>query len=142
MKTFMANEGNITRKWYVVDAEGKTLGRLATVVASVLRGKHKPTYTPHVDAGDYVIIINADKIKLTGNKWNDKFYYSHSGYNGGLSKIAAKDLMDKKPTAIVEKAIKGMVPRNRLGADVLRKLFVYAGPEHKHQAQQPESLEV
>ncbi|HLS99975.1 MAG TPA: 50S ribosomal protein L13 [Acholeplasma sp.] len=142
MKTFMANEATIERKWYIVDAEGKTLGRLATVVASVLRGKHKPTYTPHVDAGDYVIIINADKIKLTGNKWNDKMYYSHSGYNGGLSETAAKDLMAKKPTAIVEKAIKGMVPHNRLGAEVLRKLFVYAGSEHKHQAQKPESLEV
>ena len=142
MKTFMANESTITRKWYVVDAEGKTLGRLATVVASVLRGKHKPTYTPHVDSGDYVIVINADKIKLTGNKWNDKIYYKHSGYYSGLTETPAKELMAKMPTALVEKAVKGMIPHTSLGRDMFRKLFVYAGPEHKHQAQQPESLEV
>ena len=142
MKTFMANESTITRKWYVVDAEGKTLGRLATQVATVLRGKHKPSYTPHVDTGDYVIVINADKINLTGKKWSDKFYYKHSGYNGGLTKTSAKDQMAKLPTSLVEKAVKGMVPHTTLGADMLRKLFVYAGPEHKHQAQQPESLEV
>ncbi|WP_025725618.1 50S ribosomal protein L13 [Acholeplasma granularum] len=142
MKTFMANESTITRKWYVVDAEGKTLGRLATKVASVLKGKHKPTYTPHVDTGDYVIVINADKIKLTGNKWNDKIYYKHSGYNSGLTETPAKELMAKMPTALVEKAVKGMIPHTSLGRDMFRKLFVYAGPEHKHQAQQPESLEV
>ena len=142
MKTFMANESTITRKWYVVDAEGKTLGRLATQVASVLKGKHKPSYTPHVDTGDYVIVINADKIKLTGNKWNDKIYYKHSGYNSGLSETPAKEVMAKMPTALVEKAVKGMIPKTSLGRDMLRKLFVYAGPEHKHQAQQPESLEV
>lgn len=142
MKTFMANESTITRKWYVVDAEGKTLGRLATQVASVLKGKHKPSYTPHVDTGDYVIVINADKIKLTGNKWNDKKYYKHSGYNSGLTETPAKELMAKMPTALVEKAVKGMIPKTSLGRDMLRKLFVYAGPEHKHQAQQPESLEV
>ncbi|HHX75903.1 MAG TPA: 50S ribosomal protein L13 [Acholeplasmataceae bacterium] len=142
MKTFMANESTITRKWYVVDAEGKTLGRLATQVASVLKGKHKPSYTPHVDTGDYVIVINADKIKLTGNKWNDKIYYKHSGYNSGLTETPAKELMAKMPTALVEKAVKGMIPKTSLGRDMLRKLFVYAGPEHKHQAQQPESLEV
>jgi len=138
----MANESTITRKWYVVDAEGKTLGRLATQVASVLKGKHKPSYTPHVDTGDYVIVINADKIKLTGNKWNDKIYYKHSGYNSGLTETPAKELMAKMPTALVEKAVKGMIPKTSLGRDMLRKLFVYAGPEHKHQAQQPESLEV
>ncbi|NWH12062.1 50S ribosomal protein L13 [Acholeplasma laidlawii] len=142
MKTFMANESTIQRKWYVVDAEGKTLGRLATVVASVLKGKHKPTYTPHVDSGDYVIVINAEKIKLTGNKWNDKIYYKHSGYESGLTETPAKELVVKKPTDLVEKAVKGMIPHTSLGRDMFRKLFVYAGPEHKHQAQQPESLEV
>lgn len=138
----MANESTITRKWFVVDAEGKTLGRLATAVASVLKGKHKPTYTPHVDSGDYVIVINAEKIKLTGNKWNDKIYYKHSGYNSGLTETPAKVLLAKMPTALVEKAVKGMIPHTSLGRDMFRKLFVYAGPEHKHQAQQPESLEV
>ncbi len=142
MKTFMANAQTIERKWFVVDAENKTLGRLATVVASVLKGKHKPTYTPHVDSGDYVVIINAEKIKLTGRKWDQKLYYSHSGYNGGLSSTAAKDVMKKFPTRMVEKAVKGMLPHTKLGAQMARKLFVYAGPEHKHSAQQPESLEV
>ncbi|HEY8405899.1 MAG TPA: 50S ribosomal protein L13 [Acholeplasma sp.] len=142
MKTFMANESTITRKWYVVDAKGKTLGRLATKVATILRGKHKPSYTPHVDTGDYVIVINADKIHLTGKKWTDKFYYKHSGYNGGLTQTAARDLMAKQPTAIVEKAIVGMLPHNILGTDMARKLFVYAGEAHPHQAQKPESLEV
>ena len=142
MKTFMANVATIERKWYVVDAENKTLGRLATVVASVLKGKHKPTYTPHVDSGDYVVIINAEKINLTGKKWDQKMYYSHSGYSGGLSSTAAKDVMSKFPTRIVEKAVKGMLPHTKLGTQMARKLFVYAGPEHKHSAQQPESLEV
>lgn len=142
MKTFMANESTITRKWYVVDAEGQTLGRLATKVATVLRGKHKPSYTPHVDTGDYVIVINAEKVVLTGKKWTDKMYYKHSGYNGGLTATAAQDQLAKLPTSLVEKAVKGMIPHTTLGADMLRKLFVYAGPEHKHQAQQPESLEV
>jgi large subunit ribosomal protein L13 len=142
MKTFMANESTITRKWYVVDAENKTLGRLATEVASVLKGKHKPTYTPHVDSGDYVIVINAEKINLTGKKWDKKMYYSHSGYNGGLKVTAAKDVMAKFPTRMVEKAIVGMLPHTKLGAKMAKKLFVYAGPEHKHAAQQPETLEV
>ena len=142
MKTFMANVATIERKWYVVDAENKTLGRLATVVASVLKGKHKPTYTPHVDSGDYVVIVNAEKINLTGKKWDQKMYYSHSGYSGGLSSTAAKDVMSKFPTRIVEKAVKGMLPHTKLGTQMARKLFVYAGPEHKHSAQQPESLEV
>jgi large subunit ribosomal protein L13 len=141
MKTFMANSQNITRKWYVVDAEGKTLGRLATQVATVLRGKHKPTYTPHVDCGDYVIVVNADKIELTGKKWNQKMYYSYSGYNGGLKETAAKDVMAKFPTRMVEKAIVGMLPHTRLGEQMAKKLFVYAGPEHKHIAQQPEKLD-
>ncbi|NLK12296.1 MAG: 50S ribosomal protein L13 [Candidatus Phytoplasma sp.] len=142
MKTFMANEQNIERKWFVVDAEGKTLGRLATQVASVLRGKHKPTYTPHVDSGDYVIVINAEKIVLTGKKWSDKMYYSHSGYSGGLKSTSAEEVMAKFPTRIVEKAVKGMLPHTKLGDKMASKLFVYAGPNHKHQAQQPESLEV
>ncbi|MBN2268866.1 MAG: 50S ribosomal protein L13 [Acholeplasmataceae bacterium] len=142
MKTYMANAQTVSRKWYVVDAENKTLGRLATEVATVLRGKHKPTYTPHVDCGDYVIVVNAEKISLTGKKWDQKMYYSHSGYNGGLSSTAAKDVMAKFPTRMVEKAIVGMLPHTRLGKQMADKLFVYAGPEHKHQAQQPEKLEV
>ena len=142
MKTYMANAQTVSRKWYVVDAENKTLGRLATEVATVLRGKHKPTYTPHVDCGDYVIVVNAEKISLTGKKWDQKMYYSHSGYNGGLSSTAAKDVMVKFPTRMVEKAIVGMLPHTRLGKQMADKLFVYAGPEHKHQAQQPEKLEV
>ena len=142
MKTFMANEQTITRKWYVVDDQDKTLGRLATEVASVLKGKHKPSYTPHVDNGDYVVIINAEKINLTGKKWDQKTYYSHSGYSGGLKKTVAKDVMAKFPTRMVEKAVIGMLPHTKLGRQMAKKLFVYAGPEHKHQAQQPESLEV
>jgi large subunit ribosomal protein L13 len=142
MKTFMANESTITRKWFVVDATDKTLGRLATEVATVLKGKNKPTYTPHVDNGDYVIVINAEKIHLTGKKWDKKTYYSHSGYSGGLKSTVAKEVMAKFPTRIVEKAILGMLPHTKLGAQMAKKLFVYAGPEHKHQAQQPEVLEV
>ncbi|HHW79263.1 MAG TPA: 50S ribosomal protein L13 [Acholeplasmataceae bacterium] len=142
MKTYMANAQTVERKWFVVDATDKTLGRLATEVASVLRGKHKPIYTPHVDCGDYVIVINAEKIKLTGKKWDQKIYYSHTGYRGGLKETKAKEVMAKFPTRMVEKAIKGMLPKTSLGADMYRKLFVYEGPEHKHQAQQPESLEV
>ncbi len=142
MKTMMANAQTVTRKWFVVDAENKTLGRLATEVASVLKGKHKPYYTPHVDCGDYVIVVNAEKIQLTGKKWNQKKYYKHSGYNGGLSETVAKDLMAKFPTRMVEKAIIGMLPHTKLGNQMADKLFVYAGPEHKHQAQQPEVLEV
>lgn len=142
MKTFMANAQTIERKWFVVDAENKTLGRLATTVASVLKGKHKPTYTPHVDSGDYVVIVNAEKINLTGRKWDQKLYYSHSGYNGGLKSTAAKDVMKKFPTRMVEKAVKGMLPHTKLGTQMAKKLFVYAGPDHKHAAQQPESLEV
>lgn len=142
MKTYMANNATVERKWFVVDAADKTLGRLATEVASVLRGKHKPIYTPHVDCGDYVIVVNADKINLTGKKWDQKKYYSHSGYNGGLSERTAREVMEKFPTRIVEKAIKGMLPKTSLGAQMYRKLFVYAGPEHNHQAQKPESMEV
>lgn len=142
MKTFMANANTIERKWFVVDAAGKTLGRLATEVATVLRGKHKPTFTPHVDTGDYVIIINASKIVLTGNKWNDKMYYSHSHYDGGLKTKSAKNLMEQKPTRMVELAVKGMLPKGRLGRQMYKKLFVFAGEEHNKQAQKPEIMEV
>mgnify|MGYP001396207073 CR=1 FL=1 len=142
MKTYMANNATVERKWFVVDATNKTLGRLATEVASILRGKHKPIYTPHVDCGDYVIVVNAEKIKLTGKKWDQKIYYSHSGYNGGLKERTAKEVMEKFPTRMVEKAVKGMLPKTSLGAQMYRKLFVYAGPEHNHHAQKPESLEV
>lgn len=142
MKTFMEKNETIVRKWFVVDAESKTLGRLATEVASVLKGKHKPTYTPHVDSGDYVIVINAEKIELTGKKWQQKLYYKHSGYSGGLTSRTARETMDKFPTRMVEKAIQGMLPHTKLGRAMALKLFVYAGPEHKHGAQQPEKLEV
>jgi len=142
MKTFMANENTIERAWFVVDAAGKRLGRLATEVATVLRGKHKPTYTPHVDCGDYVIVINAEKIELTGKKWSDKIYYSHSNYPGGLKEKTAKVMMQEKPTRMVELAVKGMLPKTKLGNQMYKKLFVYAGEEHKHQAQKPVVMEL
>jgi large subunit ribosomal protein L13 len=137
MKTFMANNQNIERQWFVVDAEGKRLGRLATEIATLLRGKHKPTFTPHVDTGDYVIVINADKVELTGNKWADKKYYRHSRYPGGLKVTTASQLRDKFPERLVEFAVKGMLPKGRLGRQTYKKLYVYAGGEHPHQAQQP-----
>ncbi|MDD3477295.1 MAG: 50S ribosomal protein L13 [Candidatus Izemoplasmatales bacterium] len=142
MKTYMANESTIERKWFVVDAAGKRLGRLATEVATVLRGKHKPTFTPHVDCGDYVVIINASEIELTGNKWNDKLYRTHSNYPGGLKTKTAKVMMQEKPTRMVELAVKGMLPKGKLGNQMYRKLFVYAGNEHKHAAQQPAVMEI
>ncbi len=142
MKTFMANENNIKREWFVIDAAGKRLGRLSTEVATVLRGKHKPTFTPHVDCGDYVIVVNADKIELTGDKWNKKKYYTHSNYPGGLKEKTAKVLMQEKPTRMVELAIKGMLPKGKLGNQMYKKLFVYAGPEHKHMAQKPVVMEL
>ena len=142
MKTFMASPATIERKWYVVDAEGKTLGRLASEVAKVLRGKNKPTFTPHIDTGDYVIVVNADKIKVTGKKLEDKIYYRHSDYIGGLKSASLKEVLAKKPTFAVEHAVKGMLPKGPLGRQMFKKLFVYAGPEHKHQAQQPEVLEI
>ncbi len=141
-QTQMLSAHNVPRKWYVVDASGKTLGRLATQVASVLKGKHNPFYTPHVDCGDYVIVVNADKIVLTGNKWDDKTYYRHSGYPGGLKTRTAKEVMAKFPTRMVERAVKGMLPKTTLGNAMYRKLFVYAGSEHPHQAQQPIVMEV
>jgi large subunit ribosomal protein L13 len=140
MKTYMANENTIERKWFVIDASELVLGRLASEVAAVLRGKHKPTFTPHVDCGDYVIIINAEKIELTGNKWNDKIYYHHSNYPGGLKSRTAKVMMQEKPTRMLELAIKGMLPKGKLGDQMYRKLFVYAGKEHKHSAQMPDVM--
>ncbi len=139
-KTKFANKTNHTKEWFIVDAEGKTLGRLASVIATVLRGKHKPTYTPHTDAGDYVIVLNSDKVKLTGNKWNDKNYVSFSGYPGGQRFIAAKDLNKKKSFALVEKAVRGMLPKNKLGRAMFKKMFVYDGAAHPHQAQNPQTL--
>ena len=138
-KSFMANAQNIERKWYVVDATDLTLGRLSTEVATLLRGKHKPTFTPHVDCGDYVIIVNAEKVALTGSKLDDKMYYRHSGYPGGLKSRTAKRMLELHPQKVLEKSIRGMLPKNRLGDDMYRKLYVYVGPEHPHQAQKPEA---
>ena len=140
MQTYMANPDKIERKWYVVYAEGCTLGRLASGVASVLRGKNKPQFTPHVDTGDYVIVVNADKIKVTGKKMDQKIYYNHSDYVGGMKETTLKEMMAKKPEKVVELAVKGMLPKGPLGREMYTKLFVYAGPEHKHAAQKPEVL--
>ena len=140
MQTYMANPDKIERKWYVVDAEGCTLGRLASGVASVLRGKNKPQFTPHVDTGDYVIVVNADKIKVTGKKMDQKIYYNHSDYVGGMKETTLKEMMAKKPEKVVELAVKVMLPKGPLGREMYTKLFVYAGPEHKHAAQKPEVL--
>ena len=140
MKTYMQRKEDVDRKWYVVDAEGKTLGRLATQIATILRGKHKPTYTPHVDGGDYVIVINANKVNLTGNKLNDKIYYNHSRYTGGLRERTAKEMIEKYPVEMVERAVKGMLPKGRLGRQMYKKLFVYAEGDHPHSAQKPEAL--
>ena len=140
MQTYMANPDKIERKWYVVDADGCTLGRLASGVASVLRGKNKPQFTPHVDTGDYVIIVNADKIKVTGKKLEQKNYYNHSDYVGGMRETTLKEMLAKKPERVIELAVKGMLPKGPLGRSMYTKLFVYAGPEHKHEAQKPEAL--
>ena len=142
MNTYMAKASDINRKWYVVDAEGVVLGRMASQVASVLRGKNKPTYTPHVDTGDSVIIVNADKAVLTGRKLDQKYYYSHSGFPGGLKEVVYRRLMADKPEFAVRKAIVGMLPKGPLGRQMAKKLKVYAGPEHEHTAQQPEKLEI
>ena len=142
MKTYMANANTIERKWYIIDAEGMVLGRMASQVAAILRGKHKPTYTPHVDTGDHVIIVNADKIVLTGRKLDQKKYYKHSGYPGGLKEISYRALMNKKPEFVVMEAIRLMLPKGPLGRQMLTKLRVYSGTEHKHQAQMPEKLEL
>jgi large subunit ribosomal protein L13 len=141
MKSFMASPSTIKRDWYVVDAEGKTLGRLASEIAKVLRGKNKPIFTPHMDCGDYVIVVNAEKIKVTGKKMDQKIYYHHSEYIGGMKETTLKEKLAKKPEQVIELAVKGMLPKGPLGRQMYRKLFVYAGPEHKHAAQQPKPLE-
>ena len=140
MTTFMANPDKVERKWYVVDADGLTLGRLASEVAKILRGKNKAVFTPHVDTGDYVIVVNADKIHVTGKKLHQKVYYRHSDYVGGLKSCTLKELMEKHPTAAVEYAVKGMLPKGPLGRQMFTKLHVYAGPDHKHAAQKPEVI--
>ena len=140
MKSFMASPSNIERKWYVVDATGHTLGRLSSEIASILRGKNKPTFTPHIDTGDYIVVVNADKIKVTGKKMDQKVYYHHSDYVGGMKETTLREMLAKKPEKVVELAVKGMLPKGPLGREMYTKLFVYAGPEHKHQAQKPEAL--
>mgnify|MGYP001018579732 CR=1 FL=1 len=142
MKTFMAKPQEVERKWYVVDASGKTLGRLASEIAKILRGKHKPIYTPHVDTGDHVIVINAEKVHLTGKKLDQKLYRRHSQYPGGLKEISYRELMNKKPAFVVYEAVRGMLPHNSLGRKMIKKLRVYAGPNHNHEAQKPEMLEL
>jgi large subunit ribosomal protein L13 len=142
MKTFVAKEQDVNKKWYLVDAKNKVLGRLATEIAMRLRGKHKPIFTPHADTGDFVVVVNADKVALTGKKWRDKRYYHYTGYIGGLKQITADKLREKKPTEILIHAVKGMLPKNSLGRRQLKKLKVYAGPEHPHEAQQAEVLEI
>ena len=140
MQTYMANPDKIERKWYVVDAEGCTLGRLASGVASVLRGKNKPQFTPHVDTGDYVVVVNAEKVKVSGKKLQQKIYYNHSDYVGGMKETTLAEMMAKKPEKVIELAVKGMLPKGPMGRDMIKKLHVYAGPEHKQQAQKPEVL--
>jgi large subunit ribosomal protein L13 len=142
MKTYVATPADRERNWVLVDAEGKTLGRLATQVADILRGKRKPTYTPHVDVGDFVVVINAEKIAVTGNKLAGKRYYRHSGYPGGLRYRTLEDMLERRPEEVIRLAVKGMLPRNRLARKQLTKLKVYAGPDHPHQAQKPEPLEI
>jgi large subunit ribosomal protein L13 len=142
MKTFSAKKEEVKRDWYVIDAEGKTLGRLASRIAHRLRGKHKPIFTPHVDTGDFIVVTNAEKIKLTGNKMKNKNYYRYSGYPGGLKVRTAEELLRKKPSELLHHAVKGMLPKNRLGRTLIKKLKVYAGTDHPHQAQQPKPLEL
>ncbi len=142
MKTYTAKPQDIRREWHLVDATDKTLGRLATEVARRLRGKHKPTFTPHMDTGDHIVVVNAEKVKVTGNKLNDKYYHRHTGYIGNLKSINLSDLLEKHPERAIQYAVKGMMPKNPLGRAMLKKLHVYAGPEHPHAAQQPEPLEL
>lgn len=142
MKSFMASPSNIERKWYVVDATGHTLGRLSSEIASILRGKNKPTFTPHIDTGDYIVVVNADKIKVTGKKMDQKVYYHHSDYVGGMKEQTLKEKMAKKPEDVIRLAVKGMLPKGPLGRSMITKLHIYAGPEHNHQAQKPEVLEI
>ena len=142
MTTVSAKPAEVRRDWFVVDAEGKTLGRLSTEIARRLRGKHKPEYTPHVDTGDYIVVVNAEKIHVTGNKMKDKMYYHHTGYIGNLKSINLEKLLDKAPERVIESAVKGMLPKNPLGRAMFKKLKVYAGPKHQHEAQQPQALEI
>jgi large subunit ribosomal protein L13 len=142
VKTYVAKPEEIKREWWIVDAQGKTLGRLASEVARILRGKHKPYYTPHLDCGDYVIVINAEKIHVTGKKLDDKIYYRHSGYPGGLKSFTLREMLKRRPTRVIRKAVWGMLPHNRLGRRMIKKLKVYAGEEHPHQAQKPKPLEI
>ena len=142
MKTYTVRKGDIKREWYLVDAEGKTLGRLASEIAKILRGKHKPIYVPHLDCGDYVIVVNAEKVRVTGKKLDQKFYYRHSGYPGGLKSISLRDQLQKHPTRVLEAAVRGMLPKNRLGRAMRKKLKVYAGESHPHLAPQPKVLEL
>lgn len=141
-KTISANKATVKKEWVLIDAENEILGRLASRVAKLLRGKHKPNFTPHVDCGDNVIIINAEKVKLTGSKWTGRVHFSYSGYPGGQKVITPKELIEKKPTAVVEKAVRGMLPKNRLGRALFKNLFVFAGPEHKHEAQNPKKIKL
>jgi large subunit ribosomal protein L13 len=140
MKTYMLKKAEIEPNWFIVDADGKVLGRLASEIAKILRGKNKPNFTPHMDGGDFVIVINADKVKLTGNKYKKKTYYHHSGYPGGIKSISAEDLLVKKPEELIRLAVKGMIPKNPLGRQTLKKLKVYAGDKHPHEAQQPKEI--
>jgi large subunit ribosomal protein L13 len=142
MKTYVAKEQEISKNWYLVDAKDRVLGRLATQIAMRLRGKHKPIFTPHADTGDFIVVINANKVTLTGRKWDKKIYYRHTGYTGGLKEISAKKLLEKKPEDILRFAVRGMLPKNSLGRRQLRKLKIYSGSEHPHQAQQLEKLEI
>lgn len=142
MKTLSANPDKVKRDWFIVDADNKVLGRLAAAIAHRLRGKHKPEFTPHVDTGDYIVVINAEKIALTGNKVNDKKYYHHTGYPGGIKETSFKEMIEKHPTRVIETAVKGMLPHNKLGRAMFSKLKVYAGKQHKHHAQQPKALDI
>lgn len=142
MKTYVTKPDEVEREWFVVDASGKTLGRLATEIARILCGKHKPIYSPMIDVGDYVIVVNAEKVRVTGRKWTQKFYYRHSGYPGGFKQISLRDMLARHPTRVIEYAVWGMLPKNALGRRMFRKLKVYAGPDHPHQAQNPKPLEL
>jgi len=142
MKTYQAKKEELKYQWYLVNAEGKVLGRLASELAKILRGKHKPTFTPHLDTGDFVVVVNAEKVGLTGKKLKDKIYYRHTGYPGGIKEVSAEKLLAKKPTELIRRAVKGMLPKNSLGRQMLRKLKVYAGPNHPHKAQNPVPLEL
>jgi len=142
MKTYQAKKEELKHQWYLVNAEGKVLGRLASELAKILRGKHKPTFTPHLDTGDFVVVVNAEKVGLTGKKLKDKIYYRHTGYPGGIKEVSAEKLLAKKPTELIRRAVKGMLPKNSLGRQMLRKLKVYAGPNHPHKAQNPVALEL